>query len=231
MYKIYQKGVKMNKKTYMQTILEAIEDTEIGYPIFVNELGRRIVKEFDLPDHKANAAAAVAVKRIMDNNMVTSLRFFSKGIYYLTKPTVFGETAINKDKLIELKYLSKDNGYETGHAIMQKLGFTTQMPAERMIVSNMAMKRAKRNDDLNIIVKAPKVKVTKDNKSYLQFLDILTIYDKVPIDTDEPSKLLNNIIAVKHLDFKKLLAIADRYYNKDTVLRLAHVASQGEERL
>jgi hypothetical protein len=215
----------MNKLSYTQNVQDIIANIAVGYPIFVSELGKKLAAEYNIDEKKANAAAAVAVKRILDTKMIPALRCFGKGIYYLTKPTLFGETGIDKEKLIELKYLSGDNGYETGPTIMHKLGLTSLMPAERVFVSNKALNRTKRDEVLNITVKAPKVTVNKDNKPYLQVLDLLNIYDEVPVDADHPYHILSKLITTSRLDYRKLLLIADQHYGNDTIIRLAHVAS------
>jgi len=215
----------MNKLSYTQNIKDIITDIAVGYPIFVSEIGKKLAVEYNMDKKKANAATAVAFKRILDTKMIPALRCFGKGVYYLTKPTLFGETGIDKETLIELKYLSGDNGYETGSTIMHKLGLTSLMPIERVFVSNKALNRTKRDEVLNITVKAPKVKVNKDNKLYLQVLDLLNIYDEVPVDADYPYNILSKLIATSSLDYRKLLVLADQHYGKDTIIRLAHVAS------
>ena len=57
------------------------------------------------PPDKAKAAASVAMKRIMERQTIPTLRQYQKGIYYLTEQTVFGETEINRDKLLAVKYM------------------------------------------------------------------------------------------------------------------------------
>jgi len=217
----------MNKLSYIQFIKDAISGVAIGYPIFVSDLGRKLATEYNMDEKKATAAASVAIKRILDTKMIPALRYFSKGIYYMTKPTLFGETGIDKEKLIDMKYLSGDNGYETGLTIMHKLGLTSLMPAERMFVSNKALNRTKRDEVLNITVKAPKVMVNRDNKPYLQVLDLLNIYDEVPVDADHPYHIFSKLIETRSLDYRKLFALADKYYGNNTIIRLAHVASEG----
>lgn len=221
----------MNKLTYTQFIQETIVHFGIGDPILVRNLGNRIAVEYDMEDKKANAAAAVAVKRILEAGTIPTLRCFGKGIYYLTKETIFGETGINKEKLIEIKYLSGDNGYETGAAVMHKLGLTSLMPYERTFVSNNTQNRTKKDETLDIIVKAPKTAVNKENRPYLQFLDLLNIYDEVPIDAEDPYAILGGFVQLKELDYEKLLGIADRHYNNDTIIKLAHVASRQGARI
>lgn len=221
----------MAKLTYTQYIQDRIACFGVGDPILVRDLGAGIAAEYDLDDKKANAAAAVAVKRIIEAGTIPALRCFGKGIYYLTKQTVFGETGINKEKLIEIKYVNGDNGYETGATVMHKLGLTSLMPAERTFVSNNTQNRTRRDEMLDIIVKAPKTAITKDNRKYLQFLDLLNIYDEVPVDADEPYVILGGFVQTNGLDYGKLLNIADLHYNYDTIIRLAHVASSQGARI
>lgn len=220
----------MVKQTYTQFVQDKIVCFDIGCPILVRNLGNEIASAYDMDEKKANAAAAVAVKRIMEAGTIPALRCFGKGIYYLTKQTVFGEKGINKEKLIDIKYLSGDNGYETGVTVMHKIGLTSLMPAERTFVSNHAQNRTKKDEVLEIIVKAPKTEITRDNRKYLQFLDLLNIYDEVPVDVEEPYVILGSFVQTNGLDYGKLLTIADLHYNNDTIIRLAHVASSQEAR-
>lgn len=214
----------MTQKTYTQYLQAIIVGFQAGDPILVNMLGRKIAAEYALDEKKACAAAAVAIKRIYDAGTFPELRNFGKGIYYLTKQTVFGEMGINKEKLIEIKYLAGNSGYETGTAMMHKIGLTSLMPAERVFVSNKAQGRTKKDKTLDITVKAPKVTIDEENRAYLQFLDLLNIYDEVPVDAENPYGILGNFVHERNLDYGRLLHLADRHYNGDTIIRLAHVA-------
>lgn len=216
----------MARQTYTQYIQTIISEFKTGDPILIHALGKKIADSYHLDQKKACAAAAVAVKRIRDAGTFPELRCFGKGIYFLTKQTVFGEVGINKEKLIELKYLAEGNGYETGTAMMHKIGLTSLMPAERVFVSNKAQGRSRTDEALGITVRSPKVMVDKSNLSYLQFLDLLSIYDEVPVDADDPFAILGGFIHKKNLDYGKLLHFADHHYNNDTIIRLAHVAGR-----
>ena len=60
------------------------------------------------PSHSSSwpaGAVSVACKRIMDGTMIPELRFYQKGIYYRVAVTPFGETGIDKEQLIEDKFL------------------------------------------------------------------------------------------------------------------------------
>lgn len=214
----------MKQFSYTQFVQKRIETFDIGTPIFVSQLGEEIAKAYNIEHKKARASAAVAVKRLMDTAAMPNLRCFGKGVYFLAKQTTFGETGINKEQLIELKYLSGGNGYEAGASMMHKLGLTSLMPAERIIVSNRVQNRAKTDKALGIVVRPSKVTIDKENRAYLQFLDMLSIYDEIPVDAENPYRILSGIIRTRELDYGRLLQIADRHYNGNTVLLLAHVA-------
>ena len=155
------------------------------------------------------------------------LRYFQKGIYYRTNITLFGETGINKEQLIADKYLLPNRGYESGLAILNKLGLTSQMPRERVFVTNAAKDGTRKDKKLEVIIRPPKVKITIENKDYLQILDVLDLLEKAPVDESEPYRVIAEYIQKKELKYKNLLAIADRYYNQKTIIRLAHTASIG----
>ena len=58
--------------------------------------------------------------------------------------------------------------------------------------------------------------------------EAIDLLDKAPVDTDNPNGRLFKHIKDNKLDFVKLLALANNYYNKDVVLKLGRIASTGE---
>lgn len=50
--------------------------------------------------------------------------------------------------------------------------------------------------------------------------------EKTPVDAGLLHALLADYVQQKGLDFGLLLALADEYYNKRTIMRLAHTASE-----
>lgn len=122
--------------------------------------------------------------------------------------------------------MKNDIGYETGLFILHKLGLTSQMPNNRILATNKANDCARLDKKLDIVVRPAKIKVNADNKQYLKLLDVLDILDDAPIDADNPYRIIGNYIDELGLDYAKLLAMANNYYNKNTVLQLAHVAGE-----
>ncbi len=211
-------------KPYIEYVCELITGQEVGKPIYVNIISDCMAKEYDIPLKKAAGAVAVACKRIMDGRMIPELRFYQKGIYYRATSTPFGETGIDKDQLIEDKYLKDNTGYETGLFVLHRLGLTSQLPKERILATNHASDCARVDRKLGVVVRPPKVKINAENKQYLKILDVLDILDDAPVDADNPYDIIGEYIERLGLEYVKLLALADNYYNRNTILQLAHVA-------
>lgn len=213
--------------TYINFTCELLQQIPPGMPIYIRQIAEKIASRFALEMKDAAAAASVAVKRIMDGNIIPELRFYQKGIYFRTVVTPFGERGIDREKLIADKYLLPDKGYETGLGLLHRMGLTTQMPKEQVIATNVARDCARADKKLNIIIRPPKVEVNASNRAYLQALDALELMGKAPVDAEQPYEIIANFIRENNLLYEKLLFFADRYYNRNTVMQLAHTAGEG----
>jgi hypothetical protein len=213
--------------TYIEYICEEIRQTKPGEPIYSKHLSDKVKDAFNLDYKNASAAVAVALKRIIENAIISDLKIYQKGIYYRTVKTAFGEMGINKSRLITDKYLADNKGYETGPAILHRLGLTSQMPKQLLVATNVAKECMRVDNKLGVIIKVPKVKITAENKAYLQILDVLDMMDNTPIDEIEPHYVVANHIKKLNLRYDTLLALADKYYNQKTILQLARTASVG----
>lgn len=100
------------------------------------------------------------------------------------------------------------------------------MLKERVLATNVAKYCMRTDKKLGVIIRPPKVQVTAKNKEYLQMLDALDLVGKAPVDEMEPYKVLAEHIRKRQLQYGLLLALADRYYNRNTVLCLAHTANR-----
>ena len=214
--------------TYCDYVVEYINNTPKSAPIYVADIGDMVGKDYKLPIEKANAAVAVAMKRIMTRKQIPDLRFYQKGIYYRTETTPFGDTGIDKELLIKRKYLDNDQGYETGVRLLYKIGLTTQLPNTRLIATNAAKVCIRRDEKLNVAVCPPKAMITRENKDYLQLLDVLEMLDRTPIDAEDPYGILAEYIKQKDLEYGLLLALANKYYPQRTIMHLAQTASERE---
>ena len=106
---------------------------------------------------------------------------------------------------------------------MHKWGFTTQIPNERVIVTNRITKDIRKSKDLSITLRKSKLTINKDNIRYLQILDILNILDKAPVDVKELYKRIAELIAMFNLSYEYLLFLASEYYNENVIGKLTKV--------
>ncbi len=213
--------------SYTEFVSDFLLKINVGMPIYTKQIAYKMSKEFNLTQKDASAAVSVALKRIMDSNKIPELRLYQKGIYYKTKTTPFGEIQINKEQLIADKYILPHIGYETGLNLMNHLGLTTQISNERIIATNMAKDCVRTDKKLGVTIKPPKTLINSQNRKYLQLLDALDLIDKTPIDEEKPFDIIARYIKNENMQYGKLLAYADSYYNQKTILHLAHTASAG----
>ena len=212
-------------------IQEYLKMKNQGDPIYTEEIAEALADARGLGKKQAAAAVAVAMKRMIDGGKLPDLRCYQKGIYYRTVDTPFGEMGINKEKLIANKYLLPDKGYETGLRLLHHMGLTTQMPTERLLATNAARDYVRYDEKLGVSICPPKAPVSAENKNYLQTLDALELLDRAPVDAQNPYAILADHIRDRGLQYETLLYYADKYYNRKTIIRLAHTAGQKEERI
>ncbi len=148
----------------------------------------------DLPINKKEySAASKTIERLIKKGKIKRI---STGIFYKPKQTIFGEIKPDEEKIIT-PYLFKNGkriAYITGLLLYNKMGLTTQIPKEIGIAS-----REKRIYITKGNIKASAVKsyveVTDENYKYLEFLDALKDWRKIPdLDKKSAIKILMNIL-------------------------------------
>ena len=212
--------------TYTEYVQNYLAQQDPGAPIYTDAIAEKMAADYGIDIKKAAAATSVAVKRIIDNRVFPDFRCFQKGIYYRTAATPFGELGINLEKLIAKKYLIPDKGYETGLRLLYHMGLTSQIPTEYLFATNVAKGCVRYDSKIGVSICPPKTLVNAENKAYLQTLDVLDLLDKAPVDVPNPYTVLANHIRRNGLQYEMLLYYADRYYNRKTIILLAHIASQ-----
>lgn len=175
------------------------------------------------------------LKKLTDEGMI---KRFDKGIYYLPRKSIFKSGSLPSiEKVLEYKYLRDKNqlcGYVSGQLFFNQIGLSTQVPMQYEIVSNKATTDYRETvlAQSRIIIRSPKVPVTEQNYTILQFLDLmkdvdlyseisgkelqerlfkylrtinLKISDLEPYFTYYPDKLYRNLIETKVI-YNDLLA-------------------------
>ena len=81
--------------------------------------------------------------------------------------------------------------------------------------------------DLNIVLKKPRTQINRENKRYLQLLDVLDYMEKAPLDAKNPLAVLAGFVQEYKLKYDKILALANRYYSERVIIKIAGVAEEG----
>lgn len=197
---------------YNKKVLEYIEKYPLDEPIFIENIKKSICNN----NNKIYKNINVILNRL---NKEGTIKNFYKGIYYKPIKNIFGEMPLDKDKIIEKKYLKDDNnnikGYINGAKLFNLIGLTTQVPNVINIVTNECKNNNKyRNKSLNVIIKKSKIKITNDNYKYLQLFDIINNKDKINIEVDDYEEKIYQFIKENNLDFEKIIKYARDTKNK-----------------
>lgn len=148
------------------------------------------------------------MKQLADEGKVERLY---NGVYYLSYMTILGTKGrVSVDKLVEKKYISyqgKVSGYITGIQLANMYGFTTQNPACIEVCSNEATTKQRKLDidGRKVIVYKPLAEINKENKSALQFLDLMSSIDKYSeLSGEELEKKIKEFVRAVNVDFMKV---------------------------
>lgn len=170
-------------------------------PIFISEI-EMIFQEYSRPWIDNTIKAMVEKKQ---------LKRFSTGVYYIPRKTIFGDSLLNPQKVIDKKYIKNDievYGYVSGMALLNRLGITTQVPNTITIVTNNETSRGRnvKFGNQTVYVMNSKAKITKENVSTLQLLESIRLIDLKELDTIERTNLEQYIY-----DNKITLAMISEY--------------------
>lgn len=168
-----------------------------GEPIFLDELPRT-----------SDDYLRQEMKKLVDNGKLERLY---NGVYFLPYTTVLGTKGkVSIEGFIEKKYLKQGNndiGYITGLQLSNAFGFTSQNPSCYEVCSNEASTKQRKLeiDGTRIIIYQPVVPITKENKTALQFLDLMLNIDRYSeISGVELERKLKRFVDLNNVDFQKV---------------------------
>jgi hypothetical protein len=98
-------------------------------------------------------------------------------------------------------------GYITGIQLANKYGFTTQNPSCYEVCSNEATTKQRKLDidGRQIIVYKPIVDISDENKTSLQFLDLMSTIDRYSeLSGDELRSKLREFVSIIGVDFEQV---------------------------
>lgn len=141
----------------------------INNPIFIDEI--RLMFN--------NYSKIRVAQLIQESIAIGKLARFENGIYYIPAKTIFGISTLSTIKVIEKKYIKKDEevyGFYSGISFINNIGLTTQVPNIYEIMTNKESTRVRKVkiENQELVLRKSRVKITKDNYITLQFLEFIT---------------------------------------------------------
>ena len=113
------------------------------------------------------------LERMTKNNSLVRL---TKGLYYRSKKTRFGNVPISENEITSY-YTDNDRGAVVGYAMYNRYGLTTQIGKKICILSN-AISEEKKNVG-NVAVEKVGVVINDSTKEVLEALDVLQNYSRI----------------------------------------------------
>ncbi|KAF0091770.1 MAG: hypothetical protein FD141_1559 [Fusobacteria bacterium] len=192
-------------------IKEKINVYQVTEPIIVDELFN------GLENHKE--AVYVTLNRLVGDGVIVH---YNKGVYFKPKNTKFGKIGVDKKRLIEKKYLKRNNkvvGYITGPLLWNDWGLTTQIPNRIWIAQDIKQKKI--DEDLGVMLVKAKTAISEKNIKALQFLDVIDQIEYIQdADKEEIIRKLIHIFREKLTIFDKVVVMEEvkNYTKKVKVL-------------
>lgn len=216
----------MRNGIYSQWLETKIKEIPAGEPFESTQIAQLLETAFGLTAENAKTITNNKLKRMADEQQIKRIR---KGVYYLTKETVFGTVTPDYDRYA-VQMLTQDTngviGYESGASFLNRIGLSTLIAKDIEIISNGYRKKLPTN--CHVIAKKPIVRVTDENYQYLQILDTVSDMRRLHIDSPNPKAVVNRTIQSRLLDPIKLLGYARRYYPQAVVLDTVDIITGGD---
>lgn len=206
---------------YNEVLLNYIDKYPYDEPIFIEDIKKYFQEELGTINETLLKTLYVYINRLVKENKLVQ---YLKGIYYKPLKGTFGNKKLNINKVIDKKYITSSDGikgYYSGAYLFNKLGLTTLLPKDILIVTNECPNNNDyKNKKLGIIIRKPKIEVTTENYKYLQLLDILNNRDNIKIETDSEREIIYSFINDNNLDVAKIFEYARKTNSKKAIERL-----------
>ena len=206
---------------YNELLTKYIDSYPYNEPIFIEDI-KEYFKNFIKDNFDTSFKSIyVYINRLVKENIIIQ---FIKGIYYKPVKGKFGNKPLNINKVIDKKYIfdnTGQKGYFSGAYLFNKLGLTTQIPKNVLIVTNECPNANDYNNKkLGVTIRKPKIEVNNDNYKYLQLFDVLINRDNVAIETDNEKEIIYKFIKDNELEMEKIFEYANKINNLKPIRKL-----------
>lgn len=211
-------------------LVKYIDEFPYDEPIFIEEIKDHLKKYIKNNFDNVFKNIYVYINRLVKDNKIVQ---FIKGIYYKPLKGTFGYKPLNINKVIDKKYIHDYNGqkgYFSGAYLFNKIGLTTQIPKEMLIVTNECPNANDYNNkNLQVVIRKPKIEINDDNYKYLQLFDILVNKDNIKIETENEKEIIYKFIKDNQLEFEKIFEYANKINNLKPIKRLYELGGKNIE--
>lgn len=208
---------------YNNILIDYIDNYPFDEPIFIEDIKEYLRTKLgdNINFNHILKTTYVYINRLVKKGKIVQ---FLKGIYYKPLKGIFGNKKLNINKVITKKYILDGNGqkgYYTGAFLFNKLGLTSQIPKDILIITNECPNNNDYNNKkLGVIIRKPKIKINDDNYKYLQLFDVLNNKDNIYIEVDNEKEIIYKFIRDNELDFAKIFEFANITNNKSAIEKL-----------
>ncbi len=215
---------------YNDILVKYIDEYPFDEPIFIEEI-KEYFKNY-IQDNFDNVFKNIYVyiNRLVKENKLAQ---FVKGIYYKPLKGTFGKKTLNINKVIDKKYMHNKNdikGYISGAYLFNKIGLTTQIPKELLIVTNECPNANDyKNKNLGVTIRRPKLQINEDNYKYLQLFDVLINKDNIKIETNNEKEIIYKFIKDNELEMEKIFEYANKINNLKPIKKLYELGGEESE--
>lgn len=189
---------------YQQRVLHYLK----RHPVFTTQ---EIRKGLRIPVSQG-PTLNVELKRLCDAGKVVR---FKKGVY--------GAPGTETDEFVNHLYL-QDGGYTRGRRALQQIGIETAdeggsgtLASDMVVVSN---KVARSTTKYGVGLQRPRAEITQENAAYFAILDKVRDLEAFARDPASAGKAIREEVNREHLDWARLIALANRYYQKRVIIEV-----------
>jgi hypothetical protein len=153
-----------------------------------------VLKNLDYSD-LSYSAKRNALKRLVDKG---DLQRYAKGVYYLPRETIFGQSILSMNEAVISKYIKdKKNiyGFFAGYKLLNELDLTTQVPNTFEVISNRVKtdKRVTQIGKRRVILKKSIIPVTKENEPILKLVNLINYKQFSNLNSVEKKQIMIRI--------------------------------------
>lgn len=137
---------------------------------------------------------------------------FSRGVYFISKKTFFGESTLTSPMVANKKYISSGEsiyGLYSGLSLLNMFSISTQIPNTLEIVTNneATRKRVVDIDGMKFIVRKSRFEITEENYCYYVILQLFLDLGNNPKIDDFAKQRIKKYIKEMNIDPNRLIKL------------------------